>query len=258
METIKLLVHFFFPLEISIELFLFGLILLLFTKKQKAGKCLVTIGLLLLLAFSTYPFASAILRPLERRYPAIDVLDQRDINKLGAKYIVVLGGGQVCDPTIPVTSQFQPSFLVRLIEGIRLYRQIPGSKLILSGGSSKYEPTTNAELMQKMALLLGVKKEDIILEASSKNTYEEAKIIKDMIGEEKFVLVTSASHMPRSMALFKKLGMEPIPAPTDYLVKESYKISPQGFFPSSDNIKMVEVAFYEYFALIKEKLAGRI
>ena len=258
METIKLLANLLFPLELSIELFLFGLVLLLFTKKQKAGKCLVTIGLLFLLAFSTYPFASAILRPLERRYPAIDVLDQRDVNKLGAKYIVVLGGGQVCDPTITTASQFQPSSLVRLIEGIHLHRQIPGSKLILSGGSSKYEPTTNAELMQKMALLLGVKKEDIILEASSKNTYEEAKIIKDMIGEEKFILVTSASHMPRSMALFKKLGMEPIPAPTNHLVKESPKMPPQGFFPSVDNIKMVEVAFYEYFALIKEKLAGRI
>lgn len=258
MEIIKLLVHFFFPLEISIELFLFGLILLLFTKRQKAGKCLVTIGLLFLLAFSTYPFASAILRPLERRYPAIDVLDQRDINKLGAKYIVVLGGGQVCDPTIPIASQFYPSSLVRLIEGIHLHRQVPGSKLILSGGSSKYEPITNAELMKKMALLLGVKKEDIILEDSSKNTYEEAKIIKDMVGKEKFILVTSAVHMPRSMALFKKFGMEPIPAPTNYLGKESSKMPPQGFFPSSDNIKMVEVAFYEYLGLIKEKLAGRL
>lgn len=258
MEIIKLLANLLFPLELSIELFLLGLILLWFTKKQKAGKCLVAIGLLFLLAFSTYPFASAILRPLERRYPTIDVLDQRNLDKLGAKYIVVLGGGQVYDPTIPVTSQFYPSSLVRLIEGIRLHRQIPGSKLILSGGNDKYEPTTNAELMKKMALSLGVKKEDIVLEPGSKNTYEEAKNIKDIVGKEKFILVTSASHMPRSMALFKKLGMEPIPAPTDYLVKESYKISPQGFFPSSDNIKMTEAAFYEYFALIKEKLAGRI
>ena len=82
METIKLLVHFLYPLELSIELFLLGLILLLFTKKQKAGRCLVTIGLLLLLVFSTYPFASVILRPLERRYPAIDMLDQQEV---GAK-----------------------------------------------------------------------------------------------------------------------------------------------------------------------------
>lgn len=258
MEIIKLLANLLFPLEISIELFLFGLVLLLFTKKQKAGKCLIAIGLLLLLAFSTYPFASAIIRPLERHYPAINVLEQKDVNKLGAKYIVVLGGSQVCDPTINITSQFNPSSLVRLIEGIHLHRQIPDSKLILSGGRSKYEPTTNAELMRRMALSLGVKKENIMLETDSKNTYEEAKFLKNMMGDEKFILVTSASHMPRSMALFKKFGMEPIPTPTNHLVKESSKMPPQGFFPNADNIKMVEVAFYEYLGLIKEKLAGRI
>src|SRR3989304_9518913 len=147
MEIIKLLASLLFPLEISIELLLLGLILLWFTKKQKAGKCLVTIGLLFLLAFSTYPFASAMLRPIERRYPATGVLEQKNLKKLSAKYIVVLGGSQVSDPAITTASQFHPYSLVRLIEGILLYRQIPGSKLIFSGGNDKYEPTTNAELM---------------------------------------------------------------------------------------------------------------
>ncbi len=258
MEIIKLLANLFFPLEISIELLLLGLILLLFTKKQKAGKCLITIGLLFLLAVSTYPFTTLILRPLEKRYPAIDASGQHDLNKLGVKYIVVLGGSQICDPTIPITSQFNPSSLVRLIEGINLHRQIPGSKVLFSGGNDKYEPTTNAALMKKMALSLGVKKEDIILEAGSKNTYEEAKFLKDIVGKEKFLLVTSAAHIPRSMLLFKKFGMGPIPAPTNHLVKKSSKMPPQGFLPSVDNIKMIEVAFYEYLALIKEKLAGRM
>ena len=258
MEIIKLLVNLLFPLELSIELFLLGLILLWFTKNQKAGKCLVTIGLLFLLAFSTYPFASAILRPLERRYPATGVLEQRDLKKLGAKYIVVLGGSQVSDPAITTASQFNPSSLVRLVEGIHLHRQIPGSKLIFSGGNDKYEPTTNAELMKKMALSLGVKKEDIILEAGSKNTYEEAKFLKDIVGKEKFLLVTSAAHMPRSMVLFKKFGMEPIPVPTNHLAKKYHKIPPDEFFPRADSVKKIEVAFYEYLALIKEKLGGRI
>jgi len=258
METIKLLVHFLYPLEISIELFLLGLILLWFTRRQKAGKYLVTIGLLFLLAFSTYQFSLVILRPLERRYPAIDALSHQNLDKLGAKYIVVLGGEQVCDPTITTASQFHPYFLVRLVEGIHLHRQIPGSKLIFSGGNDKYELKTNAELMKEMALSLGVKKEDIILEDSSKNTYEEAKIIKDMVGKEKFILVTSAVHMPRSMALFKKFGMEPIPAPTNNLDKKYHKIPPEEFFPKADSLKMTEAAFYEYLGLIKEKVAGRL
>ena len=258
METIKLLANLLFPLEISIELLLLGLILLLFTKKQKAGKLLILFGLLFLLSVSTYPFATVILRPLEKRYPSIDVSEQGELNKLGAKYIVVLGGSQVSDPAITTASQFHPYSLVRLIEGILLYRQIPGSKLIFSGGNDRYEPTTNAELMKKMALSLGVKKEDIILEAGSKNTYEEANFLKDIVGKKKFLLVTSASHMPRSMALFKKFGMEPIAAPTNHLAKKYHKIPPDEFFPKADNLKKSEVAFYEYLALIKEKLAGRL
>jgi uncharacterized SAM-binding protein YcdF (DUF218 family) len=177
---------------------------------------------------------------------------------LDVKYIVVLGGSQICDPAVTTASQFHPYFLVRLIEGIHLYRQIPGSKLILSGGNDEYEPSTNAELMKRMALSLGVKKEDILLEDRSKNTYEEVKIIKDMVGKEKIILVTSAAHMPRSMALFKKFGMQSIAAPTNHLSKKYHKIPPDEFFPKADNLKKSEVAFYEYLALIKEKLAGRI
>ena len=255
---VKLLSYFFYPLEISIELLLLGLVLLLFTKKQKAGKCLLTIGLLFLLAFSTYPFATVILRPLEKRYPSIDVSEQGELNKLGAKYIVVLGGSQICDPAVTTVSQFHPYFLVRLVDAILLYRQILGSKLIFSGGNDKYEQTTNAELMKKMALSLGVKKEDILLEDRSKNTYEEAKFLKDIVGKEKFLLVTSAAHMPRSMVLFKKFGMEPIPVPTNHLAKKYHKIPPDEFFPRADSVKKIEVAFHEYLALIKEKLAGRL
>src|SRR3990172_10497228 len=258
MEIIKLLANLLFPLEISIELLLLGIIVLLFKKKQKAGKCLITIGLLFLLAVSTYPFATVTLRPLEKRYPSIDVSGQGELNKLGAKYIVVLGGNQVSDPAITTASQFHPSSLVRLVEGIQLHRQIPNSKLIFSGGNDEYEPTTNAELMKKMALLRGVKKEDILLEDRSKNTYEEVKIIKDIVGKEKFLLVTSASHMPRSIALFKKFGMQPIPAPTNHLAKKYHKSPPDEFFPKADNLKKSEIAFYEYLALIKEKLAGRL
>lgn len=256
---VRLLGYLLYPLEISIELLLVGLILLLFTKKQKAGKCLITFGLLFLLAFSTYPFATAILRPLEKRYPSIDLSEQGELNKLGAKYIVVLGGSQICDPAVTTVSQFHPYFLVRLVDAILLYRQIPGSKLIFSGGNDKYEQTTNAELMKKMALSLGVRKEDIVLESGSKNTYEEAKFLKDIVGKKKFFLVTSAAHMPRSMALFKKFGMEPIPVPTNYLAKRYRdKIPPQEFFPNADNVKKSEFAFHEYLALIKEKLAGRL
>ena len=50
-------------------------------------------------------------------------------------------------------------------------------------------------------------------------------VVKEIVGKDKFILVTSASHMLRAMALFRKQGMEPIPAPTDYMVKEREGVS---------------------------------
>jgi len=79
---------------------------------------------------------------------------------------------------------------------------------------------------------MGVSDSDIVLEPDSKDTKDEAVLIQKIVGNEKLILVTSASHMPRSMALFKKRGMQPIPAPTDHTIKRRQRISPGVFFPA--------------------------
>ena len=89
-----------------------------------------------------------------------------------------------------------------------------------------------AEVMARIAVLLGVKPQDIRLETDSRDTADEAEIIAKMIGREKFILVTSAAHMPRSMALFRKRGLQPIPAPADFLVREAQGPDPGRFFPA--------------------------
>ena len=88
--------------------------------------------------------------------------------------------------------------------------------------------------MAEVAKALGVKQEDLILESESNDTINEARLIKSIVGNDTFILVTSASHMPRSMGMFKKLGMQPIPAPTGYSIVRSQSISPGDFFPSSE------------------------
>jgi len=112
--------------------------------------------------------------------------------------------------------------------------------------------------MADLALLLGVNKENIILEDASKDTKDQAILIKGILGNDKFVLVTSASHMPRSMALFRKQGMDPIPAPTEHLVKERKNISPGMFFPGASNLRKVERAFHEYLGFLWGKMRGQI
>jgi len=78
------------------------------------------------------------------------------------------------------------------------------------------------------------------------------------VENEKFILVTTASHIPRSVALFKKLGMQPIPAPTDHSMKRRQGINPGVFFPNSGKIGNAERVFYEYLGLAWAKLRGQM
>ena len=175
----------------------------------------------------------------------------------GVKWIVVLGGGHISDPQLPVTSQIEESTAVRLMEGIRLQRMIPGSKLILSGGIG-FDPVSDAEIMEALAKAIGLEKQHIVLEAESKDTKDEARIVKEIVGDDRFVLVTSASHMPRSMALFKKQGMNPIPAPTGHWVKREQGMGPEGSFPDAGGLRKAERAVYEYLGLVWAMIRGEI
>jgi uncharacterized SAM-binding protein YcdF (DUF218 family) len=172
------------------------------------------------------------------------------------KYVVVLGGGHTSDPELPLISQIGRNSLVRLMEGIRIYRKYPWVKLILSGGRV-FDPVPEADTMARVAMEIGVPENDIILESKSKDTKDQAKIIKSIIGSEPFVLVTSASHMPRSMAMFRKLGMSPIPSPIGHRVRGGQGLSPHSFFPGTGNLRKAELAVHEYLGLTWSKLMGQ-
>ena len=195
-----------------------------------------------------------VLRPLEYQYPPL-------LKELpNVRWIVVLSGGvDSSDPKIPITSQPSAPSLFRLIEGIRLHHSLSGSKLIISGGAV-FDPAAEAQVMANVAIALGVDNQNLILETVSRDTEEEAKHIQKLVGINPFILATSASHMPRSMALFRKLGMQPIPAPTNYLVieKQGESIDPSQFFPGSIKLIKMEIAIHEYLGLVWAKLRGRI
>jgi len=251
----KIIGPFFFPLSLCLEFFLIGLFLLWLTKKKKAGEIFISIGAALFIMFSYGPVPDLLLRPLEGKYPPL--LRAKDYPEI--RWIVVLGGAHTSDPRMPANSQLSVFSLSRLVESIRLHYSLPGSKLILSGGAL-YDPAPEAKVFADVALTLGVKSQNLVLESLSKDTEEEAILIQKIVGTDPFALVTSASHMPRSMALFKKLGMRPIPAPTDYLLKEfpGGEISPGLFFPGIKQLQKMETAIYEYLGLAWAKLRNRI
>lgn len=243
----------FLPLSLCSIILLVGLIILWFSRKQKLGKVVVSFGTISLMVLSFNITSNAILGPLEKQYPPILKTDKLS----DVKWIVVLGGGHISDPNVPITSQIVGSTLVRLAEGIRLHRLIPGSKLVLSGGGG-FDPVSNAKIMADMALALGLDRSDLVLEEESKDTRDEARLVKYIVKRDRFILVTAASHMPRSVALFRKEGMYPIPAPTEHLVKERKNVSPGMFFPGASNLRKVERAFHEYMGLMWAKIRGQL
>ena len=249
----KIVAPLFFPLSIILEILILGIFLLWFTRRQKAGKRVVFAGALLLSLFSYTSISNICLRPLEYKYPPL--VDLHQFSEV--KWVVVLGGGHNSDPKLPVTGQIGDASLSRLLEGVRIHKKLPASKLILSG-SGVYDPVSNAMVMAGVAEVMGTGENRLVLEELSKDTKDQARLIHKIVGDERFILVTSASHMPRSMALFQKSGMKPIPAPADYLVKKRHGISPGLFFPSADSLRKVERVFYEYLGLAWAWIRGQI
>ena len=167
---------------------------------------------------------------------------------------VVLGGGYNSDPGLPLSSQSSEDSLKRLVEGICVQRQNPESKLVLSGGK-RTQAVANAEIMARVAEMLGVHRKDMVLEADSRDTQDEARLIASIVTTNQFVMVSSASHIPRAMALFEGQNLHPLVV-TAYGTAER-TLEPAAFFPSGCYLKHAERAVYEYLGLAWTALTAR-
>lgn len=238
----KIITPLFYPLTISLLCLIVGVALLLLTRRQRPGKAMVLVGTLSLILFSCDPVSNLILRPLEFPPPPPPAASS-------PPWIVVLGGGLSVDEQIPETGQLSGTSMVRLSEGIILYRQRPGSRLLLSGGKV-FQKVSEADIMARVAASLGVPEADIVREEQSRDTEEQAYFIRELVGGSEFVLVTSASHMPRAVLLFNNLGMKPLPAPTGHLARTDEPLSPRRLFPSLSALNKTEIAVHEYLGLL--------
>jgi len=192
------------------------------------------------------PFSSLLLSPLESAYSKIELTDTHP------HYIHVLGCGHTTNPRLPLSSEISLVSLARLNEGVSLYKRFSNMKLIFSGYGGG-DPISNARKNAQMAIALGVNPADIILLETPQDTQEEAIASKKVVGNQPLILVTSASHMVRASALFRKAGIELIPAPTDFQIKANDGLLQ---FPSSSGLERSEAAFHEYLGLAWGRLKG--
>lgn len=245
----KYVARLFFPLPLSLEFLLLGLALLWFTRRQRTGKILVTVGTLLLCLFGSGLVADFVLRPLESDYAPL-LAPEKTLGGRAelVKWILVLAAGYAPDEDVPVTSRFTGGSLTRLAEGIRIQRHLPGSKLLLS-----LDPHGNAKDLQELAGILGVDARDMAIHPIALDTRSEATYFREVIGDAPFVLVTTASHMRRAVVLFHAQGMDPIPAPTGHHAVNGP--SYDYWIPSCNSLGKAEIVFYEHLGSVWSKLS---
>lgn len=239
---------FIMPLPLGIFLLILGLIFLYKNKLLKA-KVTLTLSLLWLFLISYSPLVNTILYHYESHYPTLHKVP------LEIQYIYVLGGGHHSDEMHPITSQVNEASSVRLSEAIRLYHQLNEKPtIIVSGYSGLFDPTPHAIMQKRLALSLGVKKEKIDIEPTPKDTQEEAIAAKKYIGNQPFIVVTSASHMQRALKFFRSEGLHPIPAPTNHLASIKHPNYAEVFSISA--LRKANIIWHEMLGRLWQRIKG--
>ncbi len=235
----KFISFFLMPLSISMILFLVGLYFL-FSKSYKKAKLFLSVSFLWLFLISYSPFSNALIKPLENEYKAYLDVDS------SIEYVLVLGSGHNTNKEISPHSQLSSSALMRLTEGIRIFKKLDNGKLIVSGYGGDDE-TPHAIISKEVAVSMGIDEKNILTQEEVKDTFEEAQYVKKIVGDKTFILVTSAYHMPRAMKLFKQNGLNAIAAPTDFLQENPSVYTRE---PNATELRKTQVAMHEYIGIL--------
>lgn len=209
----KLLPLFVYPLGLSSLLMVVALFSL--WKRPRLASGAIALSFFILFFTSNPNVSNKLVKTLEQQYLPPNPMPTADA-------IVVLGGATASAleprPWVEVSEAGD-----RILYGARLYTQGRAPKLLLTGGRVSWRGGSGgseADDMKQIAMAMNVPAEDILLEGESLNTRQNAVNTQAILQAESIdtvLLVTSAIHMPRSVAIFKKLGINVTPAPTDYL-----------------------------------------
>lgn len=242
------------PTNLLIGIGVIGLALLA-TRFACAGRQLVVVSVVLLAICGFSPLGNLLLYPLESRFPAWN--DSRG----APDGIIVLGGSVDADLSaahgVPVTKNAAD----RLIAAATLARNYPNARIVYSGGSGNLisNDAKEADYAAEIFERLGIPRARLIMERRSRNTYENAAFTKEMVAPkpgERWLLVTSAYHMPRSVGLFRKVGFAVEPYPVDWRVGGPSDMF--SFIPiASEGLGRTDLALREWIGLLAYWLTGK-
>ncbi|MEA5417947.1 YdcF family protein [Spirulina sp. CCNP1310] len=255
----KLLPVFVYPLGLACVLLVISLVLAWWQPRLAAIP--TALALLVLVIASMPTVNTALLKSLEWQHLPEGPLPPGEA-------IVILGGG--------LKFQEHPRRMVevaeagdRVLYGAKLYHQNRAPLIVATGGRIHWqgeEPPESADMVELLTIL-GVPKAAILEESASVNTYQNALYTKDLLepqGIKRILLVTSALHMPRAVAIFAKLGFEVIPAPTDFVVTDGSLTGGQqtlaglilDLWPDTGRLASTTDALKEYIGIVVYRLRG--
>ena len=253
----KILVVPFYPVGLAVLLLAAGVIAL-YRGSVKPGRALVLGAGVVLYLFSIEPVSYFLVRSLEKQYNP-----SRSFPPASA--VVLLTGGEVAKAPPRLYDEVNGAG-DRILYSARLMKQRAAPRLLVTGGNIDFLRSiqgSEAEASFRLLTeLFGVDSSLILLEKRARNTYENGVYTKAMLDSLKIppvvILVTSAMHMPRSVAIFTKLGFTVYPAPTDYLEDAQGRSKPTDFLPSAEALYTATGALHEYYGIVAYKLLGRL
>jgi uncharacterized SAM-binding protein YcdF (DUF218 family) len=250
----KIFGFFALPSNLFIVLGLVGIVFAALRRGRAGGKLIVA-SIVLLAIFGLSPLANALILPLEDRFPPWD--DTRG----APDGIVVLGGAfetiiAATRPDIPLNEAAE-----RMTASAELARRYPQARIVFTGGSGSlmFDGPTEGELARRFYAGLGIAPERLTIEERSRDTAENARFTK-LLAEpkdgERWLLVTSAYHMPRSIGAFRKVGFMVEAYPVDYRTRGIEDLG-RPFASLGDGLRRSDTAVREWAGLVIYWFAGR-
>jgi len=241
------------PSNILIVLGLLG-VALLATRFKRAGLALVVASLMLLAVLGFLPLGGMLANKLESRFPPWDPTHGAPDG------IVVLGGGIAST----LSNEYGDPVLTgdggRITAIAKLARAYPNARIVYSNGDASLFPTgqTDGKYLYLLLDSFGIPRERVLLEDKARNTFENAVFSKELVKPkpgERWLLVTSAQHMPRAVGCFRQAGFEVEAYPVAWRTRPRGRSTFGGAL--SGGLNTLDLATHEWIGLIVYRLTGK-
>ena len=229
--------------------------LLLIKKNIKSGIFAIKLTILLFLIIAIFPIGQWLLFPLEYKYKNIKPLPDN------IDGIIVLSGSENIDKSQKWNSVELGDGAERNLMFIKLLNKYNNTINIFTGGSGLLldQKKSQADVAKQLYIDQGVDTKKIIFEKKSRNTYENAIFTKKIINpkkDSKWILITSAWHMPRAVGVFCKAGWNIIPVAVDHITLPNYEYHINIDFAT--HIKELNIAIKEWIGIVAYTLTNKI